>query len=97
MDIINMPVPVISNIPLGVSVNDVSIPLTIQTDSAIPIGFDVVFINAEEYDGAYEVTPKLYSQSLETRNKALRADVQVHEIPVTYTSNLYDGLTVVIG
>lgn len=97
MDIINMPVPVISNIPLGVSVNDMTIPLGTTTDPAIEIAFDVVFINAEEYDGEYEVTPKLYSQSLETKNKALRANVQVHEIPVTYTSNLYDGMTVVIG
>ena len=49
------------------------------------------------YDGPYEVTPRLTAQTLETQNKYMTDDVSVREIPVTYTSNLQDGLTVLVG
>ena len=49
------------------------------------------------YDGDDDVTPRLYSQSLETEGKAMSDDVTVFEIPVVKTSNLQGGLTVLIG
>lgn len=49
------------------------------------------------YDGEYEVTPRLYAQSLDTDRKLMSDDVTVHEIPVTRTSNPEGGLTVLIG
>ena len=52
---------------------------------------------ADTYMGPYEVTPRLTSQTLETEDKLMTDDVTVYEIPVTYTSNIYDGQTVVIG
>lgn len=48
------------------------------------------------YDGAYTVTPKTYEQSLATRNKLMRADVTIKEIPYYETSNI-SGKTVYIG
>ena len=50
------------------------------------------------YEGPYTVTPVLYDeQELETRNLRMTDNVTVKEIPITQTSNLYGGYTVVIG
>lgn len=48
------------------------------------------------YEGPYEVTPTRYEQWLHTRDKTMRADVNVHEIPYYETANPY-GTTYVIG
>ena len=58
---------------------------------------DPVGIFVPEYEGEYEVTPRLFEQTLETNGKRMSDDVQVHVIPVVYTTNPYDGKTVVIG
>ena len=50
-----------------------------------------------DYAGPYEVTPRVYTQILDTYGKLMEADVTVHEIPVTQTSNPYGGQTVLIG
>ena len=52
---------------------------------------------ATTYEGPYEVTPRLTAQTLETQARLMQDDVTVHQIPVVRTSNLYDGITVVIG
>lgn len=52
---------------------------------------------ADYYDGDYEVIPRLYDQDLSTQGLAMREDMTVKEIPITYTSNIFDGKTVVIG
>lgn len=49
------------------------------------------------YAGPYEVTPRLYAQSLDTDGKLMEDDVTVYEIPVTRTTNPTGGLTVLIG
>ena len=49
------------------------------------------------YTGNYEVTPTFSEQTLETLGKRMTADVTVHQIPVTTTTNPYGGNTVVIG
>lgn len=49
------------------------------------------------YEGPYEVTPRLTEQTLATQSKLMQDNVTVYEIPVVRTSNLYDGITVVIG
>ena len=58
---------------------------------------DPVGTYVPEYDGEYEVTPRLVEQTLETNGKKMLDDVTVRVIPVTYTSNPYNGKTVVIG
>ena len=49
------------------------------------------------YIGDYEVTPRLYTQSLDTDGKLMADDVTVYEIPITRTSNPQGGQTVLIG
>ena len=53
--------------------------------------------HVQYYDGEYEVIPKAWeSQELETRQKMMREDVLVHEIPYAEVSNIY-GTTVTIA
>ena len=54
-------------------------------------------VGVELYGGSYEVTPRLYAQSLDTDGKLMEDDVTVYEIPVTRTTNPTGGLTVLIG
>lgn len=49
------------------------------------------------YDGVYEITPKNYSQTLDTANKILVDDVLVHKVPYWETSNSAGGLTAYIA
>ena len=51
----------------------------------------------EYYDGPYEVTPRLDDQVLETHDKTMTDDVTIYEIPITYTTNPHNGVTVLIG
>lgn len=48
------------------------------------------------YKGSYEVTPRIYEQTLATRNKSMSDDVLVKEIPKAEVSNIY-GTTIIIG
>ena len=78
-----------SNIHLvGVS-SDVLHPWKVETA--------IIHWDGVPYEGEYEVTPRLYEQGLETRNKLMLNDVTVHEIPITMTSNPQGGKTVLIG
>ena len=54
-------------------------------------------VGVETYDGSYEVTPRLYAQSLDTDGKLMQDDVTVYEIPISHTTNPTGGLTVLIG
>ena len=54
-------------------------------------------VGVELYDGSYEVTPRLYSQYLDTDGKLMEDDVTVYEIPISRTTNPTGGLTVLIG
>lgn len=56
----------------------------------------VVSVDADEYDGSYEVTPSVNAQTLNTADKILRQDVSVLGIPTYETSNQY-GKTFIIG
>ena len=59
---------------------------------------DPVSEHYDPYEGEYEVTPRLnYEQILETKDKVSLDDVTVLPIPVVYTTNPYDGMTVVVG
>lgn len=48
------------------------------------------------YGGPYEVTPKRQDQTLPTKDKTMREDVTVLEIPYYETANPY-GTTYIIG
>ncbi len=55
-----------------------------------PIGY-------EDYDGSYEVTPKVSAQSLQTKDKHLTDDIKIKSIPFFNTGNETGGSTVYIG
>ena len=51
-----------------------------------------------EYEGVYEVTPKLYEKTiLPTADKNLLEDIRVTKIPYKEVSNLGGGETLIIG
>ena len=71
-----------------------SLSSNITVNGALTIPPSVV---TDYYDGEYNVTPRLYEQTLATSNKVMRNDVSIYEIPVTSTTNPHGGKTVVIG
>lgn len=82
-----MIIPII--IPMKVTASREVIPMS--------IGVSYSAISAPEYEGEYEVTPRLFVQSLDTDGKLMRDDVTVYEIPITRTTNPSGGQTVLIG
>ncbi len=87
-------------IPMQVQAEGIVVPMDVGTDIeniGLSIGAEYHVSQAEVYDGSYEVTPRVYAQSLDTDGKLMEDDVTVHEIPVTRTSNRQGGLTVLIG
>lgn len=54
-------------------------------------------VTGTPYDGDYEVTPRATQQVLSTKDKFLKQDVIVNEIPYIETSNPQNGTTVTIG
>lgn len=76
-------------IPLDVDLSiEGNLELTINEGGGSPLPY---------YDGAYEVTPRKVEQILETKNKSMRDDVKVNEIPYLEVSNPQGGLTATIG
>ena len=56
-----------------------------------------VYKDVPEYQGVYDVTPKVVEQRMETKNKVLRDDVIIKSIPFFNVSNTSGGSTVYIG
>lgn len=87
-------------IPVKLAVENVAIPMRVATDDIeIPVSISVSYeaVSGNPYEGSYEVTPTLDDQTLETQGKVMTDDVTVYKIPITRTSNPYDGITVLIG
>ena len=53
--------------------------------------------DCEEYEGAYEVTPKVEQQTLPTKDKHMTDDVTIKSIPFFSVSNETGGNTVYIA
>ena len=87
-------------IPMRVQTEGIVVPMRIGSDWQninMRIGAEYSVETADTYDGSYEVTPRLYAQSLETDGKLMEDDVTVYEIPITRTTNPQGGQTVLIG
>lgn len=54
-------------------------------------------VDAEQYEGEYQITPSFEAQSLQTKNKLMTDDVSVSAISVVKVSNTSGGNTVIIG
>ena len=90
--------------------NNDSLEFTLQSEQGLTFDLDrggvidlsynlvtPTVIDAQIYTDDYEVTPKTYSQTLDTANKLLRDDITINEIPYFETSNEEDGITVYIA
>ncbi len=71
----------------------------IQTECTFNTDFgEVFFIKTDDvYEGDYNVIPRVYEQTLETRDKLMLHDVTVEIIPLSKVINLQNGYTVTIG
>ena len=58
---------------------------------------EITKILNEVYEGAYEVTPKVNAQELDTKEKFMRKNVTVRGVPVYETSNVSGGTTIYIA
>lgn len=66
--------------------------------AGLPIQFDSLHdIPADHYDGSYQVTPRVYEQTLPTAQKMMDRNIVVLEIPYAPVANIYGGVTVTIG
>lgn len=83
-----------------------------QSDQRINVNFDstidkfslgfgevqqVTILEVEQYEGTYEATPRMETQTLATKDKYLRKDVQINAIPIIRVSNTSGGTTVYIA
>lgn len=67
--------------------------------------FDIDFAEAvivqgdrlPNYEGSYEITPRVVEQMLETKDKSMIDDVTVNAIPYVEVSNVGGGFTATIG
>ena len=84
-----------------VNVFDVKgVEVGIEQSSKIEIKVDgKIYISAdcETYTGIYEVTPKVFAQQLETKEKHLDKNVQIEAIPYYEVGNQSGGYTLNIG
>jgi hypothetical protein len=79
-------------IPVRFNQSDQRIPITFKNLQQITGKPDV-----EIYDGSYQVTPKVTSQTMETAQKFLTDDVTIKAIPFFNVANTSGGNTVFIG
>lgn len=58
---------------------------------------EVAFDGFETYDGLHTVTPTRSVQRLETKNKIVKKDIVIKEVPFSETSNTAGGTTFYIA
>lgn len=54
-------------------------------------------LDHNDYQGVYEITPRVEAQTINTMDKIMRADVTVNEIPYSETTNPSGGKTINIA
>lgn len=86
---------------LEVAVSTEEYDLVVSGDESLDVDLGTAIvvnqIVGEEYEGPYEVTPKIESQMLATRNKTMIDNVTVLEIPYAEVTNPVGGKTAIIG
>ena len=56
-----------------------------------------VYRDLPKYEGAYDITPRVVEQKMETKDKVMTDDVIIKSIPVSRVENNSGGNTVIIG
>ena len=87
---------------LKVSFNEVDSYIStkfIQTKCTFNTNFGEIFQirTDDKYEGDYNIIPRVYQQTLETKDKLMLDDVTVEIIPLSRVINLSNGYTVTIG
>lgn len=87
---------------LKVSFNEVDSYIStkfIQTKCTFNTNFGEIFQirTDDKYEGEYNVIPRVYQQTLETKDKLMLDNVTVEIIPLSKVINLSNGYTVTIG
>ena len=72
-----------------------------SVDTSVRIDFDIGVEmgtggRLPDYEGSYDVTPRLVEQVLPTNGRSMNDDVTVREVPIERVSNPSNGKTVVI-
>ena len=72
-----------------------------NTNQNVGVRQDVITIpvykDVPEYEGAYDITPKVVEQRMATKNKLMTDNVTIRSIPFFNVSNDSGGSTVYIG
>ncbi len=89
--------PILLDVDLTVEEYDLEIDDGASYDVELDTIIRVITITGDMYEGPYEVTPTLETQMLATRNKTMRDDVTVFEIPYAEVGNTAGGTTATIG
>lgn len=89
--------PILLDVDLSVESYDLEVDTEEDLDFEIGSIIRVTTITGDMYDGPYTVTPYLEAQILATKNKTMRDDVTVFEIPYAEVSNTSGGTTATIG
>ena len=64
----------------------------------IPVKPNNEYTGIETYEGQYDVTPMIYSETvLETKDKKMLNDVTVEKVPVHKTRNSSGGYTIYVA
>ena len=67
-----------------------------EYDLDFSIGMCYSIVSGDVYQGTYEITPKIIAQYFYTKDKTMKDNVTVYEIPYHETTNEY-GTTVSIA
>lgn len=77
---------------IKIKIQDQKISLKVERAKVVYSG------GGEPYGGPYQVTPKIYEETvLKTKSKTMRDDVRVLKIPQFEVSNEAGGITLIMG
>ena len=69
-----------------------------QTTLGVKVGGEFYRVGDYEFfDGPYKVKPTFENQTLQTKNMAMKENVEIKPISITKVSNQSGGNTVIIG
>ena len=89
--------PILLDVDLTVEEYDLEIDDGASYDVELDTVIKVITITGDMYDGAYQAIPTFEDQVFMTKNKTMRNDFEVVQIPVSRTANPQGGNTVFIG
>lgn len=81
---------------IGTIQSGLSVVGTVSGNSSLVATIVPSTITYPNYDGDYIIIPQVNEQTLETKNKITRENIEIKEIPYSETSNEY-GFTITIA